>query len=233
LPENGLRLVGARLQHCAVNTSEEQKEDQLKSGFHFRGQLPHIKRAGATYFVTFRLGDSLPANEIARLKREREAIVEEALARRAPLTWHEEQGLFAWYCDKVEALLDSGAGGCWMRRREIAELVANAIKFFADARYSLHAWVVMPNHVHAVLTPREEQRLSDILHSWKSFTSKKARALLKRNGQRFWQAESYDHRVRDDDERARIVNYVENNPVKARLCARPEEWEWSSAYGRG
>jgi hypothetical protein len=139
-----------------VNAPEHDSKDRLKSGFHFRGQLPHIKRSGATYFVTFRLGDSLPASEIARLKRERQAIVEEAFARRAPLTWHEEQQLLAWYCDKVEALLDAGAGACWMRQHEIAELVTNAIKFFANERYSLHAWVVMPNHVHAVVTPKDE-----------------------------------------------------------------------------
>jgi REP element-mobilizing transposase RayT len=119
-----------------------------------------------------------------------------------------------------------------MRQHEIAELVTNAIKFFANERYSLHAWVVMPNHVHAVVTPKDEHRLSDILHSWKSFTSKRANELLKRNGQRFWQSESYDHRVRNDEERARMVNYVENNPVRAGLCARSEEWQWSSAYGR-
>jgi len=90
----------------------------------------------------------------------------------------------------------------------------------------------MPNHVHAVLRPCHGHTLSKILHSWKSFTSKWANRLLQRVDGKFWQAESFDHYIRDDDERARVVDYVENNPVKAKLCARPEEWKWSSAFGR-
>jgi REP element-mobilizing transposase RayT len=161
-----------------------------------------------------------------------EIILARAIATRAPLTWHEEQQLLAWYCDKVESLLDSGAGACWLRKAAIADMAASAMKLFAGQRYDLHAWVVMPNHVHAVLRPSGEYTLSSILHSWKSFTSKEANRLLQRGGGKFWQAESFDHYIRDDDERARIGDYVENNPVKARLCARPEEWKWSSAFGR-
>ncbi len=152
-----------------------------------------------------------------------------ASAAAAPLTWHNEQQLLAWYCDKVEALLDAGRGHCWLAKREVAELVANAIRLFAGERYALFGWVVMPNHVHAILWPKPGYTLSEILHSWKSYTSKKANQLLKRPGVRFWQAESFDHVVRDDKERAHLRDYVENNPVKAGLCARPEDWEWSSA----
>jgi REP element-mobilizing transposase RayT len=206
--------------------------DPLLSGFHFRGRLPHIKRETATYFVTFRLGDSLPAHEVARLKHERMVILEHARAAKRPLTWHEEQQLLAWYCDKVEALLDAGHGACWLSKPEVADLVANAILFFRDKRYTLNAWVIMPNHVHAVLWPMPGHTLSQILHSWKSYTSKEANRLLSRDGQTFWQTESFDHWIRDDEERARLVIYIENNPIKAGLCARATDWRWSSAYDR-
>jgi REP element-mobilizing transposase RayT len=201
----------------------------LISGFHFRGHLPHLKREGATYFVTFRLADSLPAHEIARLKQERQRILEHARAGKAPLTWHEEQNLLAWYCDKVEGLLDAGMGACWLSKPEIAALVSNAFKFFADQRYRLHAWVVMPNHAHAVFWPFEGESVSEILHSWKSYTSKEAKKILQRDASSFWQAESFNHWIRDDDERGRLVTYVQNNPVKACLCSSPEDWKWSSA----
>jgi len=204
--------------------------DPLLSGFHFRGQLPHLKKEGATYFVTFRLADSIPAHEVARLKHERQAILEQARASKSPLTWHEEQQLLAWYCDKVEMLLDAGCGACWLSKPPVTELIANAVRFFQGQRYELRSWVVMPNHAHVVVWPMAGHTLSQILHSWKSYTSKEANKLLHREGQKFWQKESFDHWIRDDVERVRLVAYVENNPVKARFCQRPEEWRWSSAY---
>jgi REP element-mobilizing transposase RayT len=89
---------------------------------------------------------------------------------------------------------------------------------------------MMPNHVHVVLWPMPRHTLSHILHSWKSYTSKQANKLLRRDGTTFWQKESYDHWIRDDDERARLVAYVQNNPVKAGYCKRPGDWRWSSAH---
>lgn len=210
----------------------EAPANPLIAGFHFRGQLPHLKKEGAVYFVTFRLADSLPAHEIARLKHERHAILEQARAAKSPLTWHEEQRLLAWYCDKVEALLDAGHGACWLNKPEIAELVGNALRFFDNQRYELRAWTVMPNHVHVVIRPMPGRNLSEILQSWKSFTSKEANKLLHRAGEIFWQRESFDHWIRDDAEHARLVAYVENNPLKARLCKCPEDWKWSSAHER-
>ncbi len=55
-----------------------KEEKRLINGLHFRGKLPHLKREGAVYFVTFRLNDSLPASEILRLKREWEAILQQS-----------------------------------------------------------------------------------------------------------------------------------------------------------
>jgi putative transposase len=88
----------------------------------------------------------------------------------------------------------------------------------------------MPNHVHAVLWPMPNHVLSDILHSWKRHVAREANKILERVGQEFWQPESYDHWIRDDDEKARIIRYVINNPVTAGLCSAPHQWEWSSAY---
>ncbi len=191
-----------------------------------------MKREGVAYFVTFRLADSLPADEIRRLKHEREALLADALAHKRPLTWHEEQQLLAWYSEKVERLLDAGHGDCWLNRPEVGELVATAVKFFAGQRYDLRAWVVMPNHVHVVVWPHPGRVVSEILHSWKSYTATQANRLLRREHEPFWQTESYDHWIRDDAESTRLVAYIEANPVKAGLCARPEDWRWSSAHHR-
>ena len=76
--------------------ADASSPNQLVAGLHFRGKLPHLKKEGAVYFVTFRLADSLPAHEVARLKQERKVILEQARAAKSPLTWHEEEQLLAW-----------------------------------------------------------------------------------------------------------------------------------------
>lgn len=202
----------------------------LTAGFHSRDHLPHLKREGGSYFVTFRLAGSLPGTVLEKFKQEREEILQHALAAKRPLTWHEQEELFRWYSARVDAYLDAGHGNCSLRQAEIAKLVAEALKFFDGQRYELRAWVVMSNHVHAVVWPRPPETLSRILHSWKSFTANRANMILGSTGQ-FWQRESYDHLIRDDDDHARCVAYTINNPVKAGLCVRPEDWLWSSVGG--
>jgi len=148
--------------------------------------LPHLKKEGGGYFVTFRLAGTLPANVLQKFKQEREQILQHALAAKRPLTWQEQEELFRWYSARVDAYLDAGHGDCFLRKPEIAKLVADALKFFDGQRYELRAWVVMPNHVHVVVWPRPPETLSGVLHSWKSFTAKEANKVLGRAGE-FWQ----------------------------------------------
>jgi REP element-mobilizing transposase RayT len=213
-----------------MGVSGASGEDHLRAGFHSRNSLPHLKRDGGTYFVTFRLAGTLPAEVLMRFKLEREAILAQSLAAKRPLTWAEQEELFRWYFTRVDKYLDSGHGDCFLRQPEIARLVADAIKYFAGQRYELHGWVIMPNHVHAVLRPLGTHTLSAVLHSWKSFTASEANRRLQRVGQPFWQTESYEHLVRDDADLHRCCHYTTMNPVNARLCLRPEDWAWSSSY---
>jgi REP element-mobilizing transposase RayT len=113
---------------------------------------------------------------------------------------------------------------------EIAELVAGALEYFHKQRYLLREWVVMPNHVHVLFWPMPNYAVGEITKSWKQFTSKRAKSMLKLKDVRFWQPESFDHWVRDENERARIARYIRNNPVIARLCIEPAGWKWSSAH---
>jgi REP element-mobilizing transposase RayT len=131
---------------------------------------------------------------------------------------------------KVERYLDKGAGACHLRRPEIAELVAGALRYFHEQRYLLREWVVMPNHVHVLFWPMPNYVVGEIVKSWKQFSSKRAKPLLGLSEGRFWQPEPFDHWVRDDKEHVRIARYIRNNPVTARMCARPEDWRWSSAW---
>ena len=107
-------------------------------------------------------------------------------------------------------------------------MVEGALLHFDSERYQLLAWCVMPNHLHVVVETMEGFANAAIIHSWKSFIAHAANKILNREGV-FWQRDYYDREVRDGDHYARLVPYVENNPVKAGLVAMAEDWEWSSA----
>ena len=97
--------------------------------------------------------------------------------------------------------------------------------------YLLRAWVVMPNHVHLLLTPNIEP--SVVLRRMKGASARQANKLLGLTGQPFWQGESYDHLVRSQEEFERIENYILQNPVRAGLARSEEEYPWSSIFDSG
>ena len=134
---------------------------------------------------------------------------------------------------KIEEFLDIGNGEAYLRDPNIASLVQDALLFFDEKRYRMHAWVIMPNHVHALLTPLLPNTLSEITHSWKSYTSHEVNKILGRKGH-IWFPESFDRFIRNEEHYNRIIEYIHNNPPKAQLCARPEDWPRSSAsYHKG
>jgi putative DNA methylase len=155
--------------------------------------------------VTFRLADSLPKAMLERWNTE--------------LVHLEEQAIEIERRRRIENYLDKSIGDAWLKNPEVAELVQNALFFFD---------VIMPNHVHALLVPLRDHSLSSILHSWKSFTSNRANKLLARRGE-FWQEDYFDRYIRHAKHFGDAIHYIENNPVKARLCARKCDWRFSSA----
>jgi REP element-mobilizing transposase RayT len=188
-------------------------------GWHSRGYLPHFDAGEEnTQFVTFRLADSVPAKVLA-------GWIQELLGRPERERELELRRL-------IETYLDSGYGACHLRHPAIAELVEGAMLHFDAKRYTLHAWVVMPNHVHVVFTPAVGESLSSIVHSWKSFTSKQANTILGRDGQ-LWHEDYYDRFVRTESHFQIVVDYTENNPVGAGLCREPSDWQYGSAFRRG
>ena len=86
----------------------------------------------------------------------------------------------------------------------------------------------MPNHVHVVIETLEGHTLSDVVKSWKSFTSRQANSRLGRTGA-FWKPDYFDRYMRNEDHLMRTIEYVENNPVKAGLVNKAVDWPWSSA----
>jgi len=126
----------------------------------------------------------------------------------------------------MDRLLDGAATGArYLCRSEIAGLVAEAIRYRDPEHY--HSFVVMPNHVHILITPRVP--VSQLMQSLKRFTARQGNRILGLTGNPFWQDDSYDRLVRDEREFARITRYIEMNPVSAGLAAEPDQYLWSSA----
>ncbi|QOY90465.1 transposase [Paludibaculum fermentans] len=175
----------------------------------YRRRLPHWHPEGASLFITWRNFGSLPPHRYVDP---------------AGLTSGQSFACIDRYLDRAEC------GPLWLSRHDIAEFVSEAIRLGERElrQYRLHAWSVMPNHVHLLITPMIELRR--LAQSLKGFTARQANLMLGRTGQPFWERESYDHWVRNEEEFQRIARYVERNPVRAGLARRPEEYRWSSAY---
>ncbi len=173
----------------------------------WRGNLPHIAKEGCTYFVTFCLADA-------------------AKGRKGVPPIDEVDDCAIQFADQHDPI--SKRGSCLLREPEIAARVEETLLHFQGDRYVLSAWCVMPNHVHVVVTPLGDHNLSSILHSWKSFSAHEINKRLGRQGS-LWEEEAFDHIVRDERSMERFVRYIENNPVAAGLCNRPESWPFSSA----
>lgn len=229
-PNLGLDRVRHQLRATGVRSGSASP---LRSGIHSRGYLPHVKREGAAYFVTLRLADSLPAEALLKFAAKRAEQLRDLAAGPDPAVKSGAENIERDCRRKIERLLDRGLGACWLRRPEIADLVSDALRFFDGERYVLKAWVVMPNHVHVIFRPLANHTVSAILQSWKRYTARTDNELLGRTGQPFWQRESFDHWIRNDEEHARCCGYTVRNPVGASLCAAPEQWRWSSAWRGG
>jgi REP element-mobilizing transposase RayT len=130
---------------------------------------------------------------------------------------------------EADADLDrTTSGPRWLTYPSVANVVANALHHGEKTgKYQLHAWVVMPNHIHIVITP--ESPFSEIMRWLKWTTARRANQLLGRRRTTFWQEEYYDHWIRTGKEFDSIVSYVEWKPVAAGLVQRTELWPWSSA----
>jgi REP element-mobilizing transposase RayT len=178
-----------------------------------RRRLPHWQQEGASYFITFRLGDSIPREKQALWETERD----QWLATH-PQPWDEIEiaEYSRIFSERRQQWLDSGYGRCLLKIPSIAAIVQSALRHFEGERYLLDAFVLMPNHVHILVKPLPGYDLSSILHSWKSFTANQINKAIEAAGP-VWQDESYDHVVRSESQLEFYRNYIRENPAKAGL----------------
>ena len=208
-----------------------------------RRMLPHVDVDGKPTFITACLDGSLSAAGLQQVRRYRE----ELNSRPTP----ESMTAQNWELMKhkltfklVDSLLDGDPPVVHLKDDRLAKIVEDAFLHFTNERYHLYAFVVMPSHHHWVFLPTEiwsnemalhqankERRKTPrevFSHSIQSYTATQCNRVLGVSGS-FWQTETFDHFARDDAELARIIDYIEQNPVKAGLVERAEDHRWSSA----
>ena len=172
------------------------------------GSLPHWFQDGKLQFVTFRLADSIPVVKAIEIKNGRKAF-----EKQYPRPWDEEvlkryQMLYGRIEDE---LLDAGYGSCVLKKPEIRKIVIDSFNFVDGNRCEVWAYVIMPNHIHIILLPLEENTLEGIIGSVKGFTGREINKYLGRAGE-LWQRESFDRIVRNRDSLLRYVEYIKENP---------------------
>jgi putative transposase len=174
---------------------------------YYRRNLPHWHPPGQDIFLTWRLKGSLPAH------------IREISSTADP---------GKRFLDLDRVLDRADAGPLWLREPTVADCVIAALRKAQETRLGgVHAYVIMANHVHVLLTPSAP--MDKIARLFKGATARQANLLLGTTGKHFWQDESFDHWIRTPGEWQKIRTYIERNPVAAGLVSRPEDWPWSSA----
>ena len=197
-----------------------------------RRHMPHWNADGATYFVTFRLADAIPVKAAQAMEARRlQWLSTQGISNgdSSLLSTHELRFEYRKrFGREFHEALDNGLGECLLGYAETLEMMTAVFRHFDGDRYELGDFVTMPNHVHVLLVPLAPHSLSEILHSWKSFSSNKINRMRGQSGT-IWQSENYDHIVRTWEELGRIRRYIRANPQKAGLRdsqVRYHEADW-------
>jgi putative transposase len=193
----------------------------MHKGIHNRGYLPHWDFAGSVQAITFRLGDSLPAEVVKRWKRELDERLEsndQDEVRKAQLELRR----------RIAEYEDAGYGECLLAIPDHAAIVQEEIKKHHGSKYKLIEWCVMPNHVHVLVKLLDDTTLHETVKRWKAVSAVHINRLSRRRGS-LWMVDYHDRYIRDMDHFLNAKAYIRRNPVKAGLCENPEDWLWSSA----
>jgi len=172
------------------------------------GNLPHWRQDGAMYFVTWRTVDSMPRERVEQWISERETWLK---AHPEPWNAREEEEYYRLFPDRWEAWLDEGHGECLLARPDIRQVVEDVLQHDDGKKYELHDFVVMPNHVHVLVSPLGKHTLSEITQTWKSTSAHRINKLLGHPGT-FWRRESFDHIVRSAEQAEKFRRYIQENP---------------------
>jgi putative transposase len=215
--------------HLVFNTLDRGREIDIRER-----NLPHWFQPGAAIFVTFRTADSLPRDVILRMEREldewlsargfpRELASSAVMQRRFDHELllhnmsHADRDEFRRLADRLfHGSLDECHGRCVLRQPELSDIVANAIRHGNESQFDLDRFVIMPNHVHAIVQFRAGFDLSVVGQSWMRYSARIINPRIGESGA-FWQPEPFDHIIRSPEQFQWLQNYIVENPRKAKL----------------
>ncbi|MDB6006454.1 MAG: type site-specific deoxyribonuclease, HsdR family [Prosthecobacter sp.] len=180
---------------------------------HTANMLPHWQQPGATYFLTFRLGDSIPTTRRRQWETEREQW---RLHHPQPWSAETEAEYHTRFSGQIDQWLDAGHGACLLRDPNTRQIVENSLRHFDGDHHFHHAWIIMPNHVHCLTTLAQTSRLEKVIKSWKGFSATSINKHLSRTGP-LWQEDYFDRLIRDADHFANCARYIRRNPKKTGL----------------
>ena len=183
--------------------------------------LPQWEASGAIYHISLHLGDSVPASERIAWLEARARIRERLDDTLSPPTPFEREALVdemrEVYSARVERFLAAGNGACLLRDPRAADIVARVLEHDNATRYALHAYTIMPNHIHVIVGGfGASGSLATVLKEWKSITSHRVNALFARHGE-LWHRDAYTHIIRNAAEYKDQLDYVWHNPDAASL----------------
>ncbi len=176
----------------------------------YYGNLPHWRQDTVCYFVTFRTADSIPQMKLKQWIQERD---EWLLDHPKPWSETELSEYNKLFSRKIEQWLDLSYGECVLAGAKCKEIVAGALCYFNNQRYTLWEYTVAANHVHLLIEPLFNFQLDEIMRSLKSFTAKEINKVLGRSGH-FWQKEYFDHIVRSEEHYLKFVDYIRKHNIK-------------------
>ncbi len=171
-------------------------------------RIPHWNQSDCVQFVTFRLADSLPQSKLQEYRSKREEWLSTHSKPWDTAAQEEYDNLF---CAVMDKWIDAGYGECVLKDKRIRDVVTDVILYSDGVKYDIYAFVIMPNHVHILLTPRDGNTVQRIVGDWKSASSHKINILSDRKGA-VWERESFDHLVRNADDFNGYLDYITENP---------------------
>ncbi len=186
------------------------------------GRLPHREVAEGRYFITVHLAGAIPKegqDRIYALAAEHNSIPEYDTQARLRLQRRIYLEMAAWL-DRVDHVTH-------LQRPEVASVLTEAIAFRHGRTWNVLEYVVMPSHLHLFVEVLNNS-LKYTMEQFKRWTGHEAAKVLDLNKESFWQNEWFDHWSRSDEEDVRIMEYIRQNPVKAKLVSRYEDWPYGS-----
>jgi len=193
--------------------------------------LPHYQETQQIFSLTWRLDGELPQQILLSIREIQAAMAE--LRAKAPGSICPD--LIKKYRQCIERYDEQlgrhPATGINLCHSDIAPILTHAFHFYDSNLYELHAYCVMPNHVHLLLKPHADDPengvlLSDIVRRIKGYTAKQIQK-QGYSGNKIWRADYFDRYIRSDKDYAYTVAYILYNPVKASLVKEYSEWDYS------